>query len=113
MSSRCHLYKSIFPVLGMAFFLNACAATVNWTYERAPSNAFEHPETTTVGALFQEAADKHPGLSGFGIIRQGGPAFMARVAMADLAEKTLDGQYYIWDGDTTAPLHAGRPPRAA
>ena len=97
----------------MAFFLNACAATVNWNYERVPSNAFAHPETTTVGALFQEAADKHPGLSGFGIIRQGGPAFMARVAMADLAEKTLDGQYYIWDGDTTGLILADRLLRAA
>ena len=113
MNRMFHIFKSIFPALAMAFFLNACAATVNWTYERAPSNAFAHPETTTVGALFQEAADKHPGLSGFGIIRQGGPAFMARVAMADLAEKTLDGQYYIWDGDTTGLILADRLLRAA
>jgi cardiolipin synthase C len=113
MSTRCHLYKSIVPALGMAFLLNACAATVNWDYERVPSHAFAHPGTTTVGALFQEAADKHPGLSGFGIIRQGSPAFMARVAMADLAEKTLDGQYYIWDGDTTGLILADRLLRAA
>ena len=78
-----------------------------------PSTTFAYPKTTTVGALFQEAADKHPGLSGFSIIRQGGPAFMARLAMADLAEKTLDGQYYIWDGDTTGMILADRLLRAA
>jgi putative cardiolipin synthase len=97
----------------MAFLLSACSAAVNWDYPRVPSNAFAHPETTSVGALFQEAADKHPGLSGFSIIRQGGPAFMARLAMADLAEKTLDGQYYIWDGDTTGLILADHLLRAA
>ena len=69
--------------------------------------------TTTVGALFQEAADKHPGLSGFSLIRDGSTALMARLAMADLAEKTLDGQYYIWDSDTTGLILAERLLRAA
>ena len=97
----------------MAFLLSACAATVNWNYERMPSNAFAHPETTSVGALFQKTADKHPGLSGFSLLREGATAFMARLAMADLAEKTLDGQYYIWDGDTSGFILADRLLRAA
>jgi cardiolipin synthase C len=113
MSARFHLCKRIFPTLGMAFLLSACSATVNWNYERTPSSAFVHPETTSIGALFQEAAEKHPGLSGFSLLRQGGPAFLVRVAMADLAEKTLDGQYYIWDGDTTGLMLADRLLRAA
>jgi cardiolipin synthase C len=33
--------------------------------------------------------------------------------MADLAEKTLDGQYYIWDGDITGLTLADRLLRAA
>jgi hypothetical protein len=40
----------------MVFLLSACS-TVNWDYERTPSSAFAHPETTSIGALFQEAAD--------------------------------------------------------
>ena len=83
-----HIFKSIFPALAMAFFLNACAAAVNWDYPRMPSKAFANPETTSVGALFQEAADKHPGLSGFSLVEHGENAFLARLAMADLAEKT-------------------------
>ena len=97
----------------MAFLLGACATTVNWNYERMPSNAFAHPETTSIGALFQKTADKHPGLSGFSLLREGATAFMARLAMADLAEKTLDGQYYIWDGDTSGLILADRLLRAA
>ena len=108
-----HFSKSIFPILAVAFLVSACTAAVNWDYPRSPSNTFAYPQTTTVGALFQEAADKHPGLSGFSVIRQGGPAFMARLAMADLAEKTLDGQYYIWDGDTTGLILADHLLRAA
>src|SRR5262249_22813220 len=61
-------------LLGVAVLLSACSTTVNWNYQRTPSTAFTQPQTTTVGALFQEAADHHPGLSGFALVRQGGPA---------------------------------------
>jgi putative cardiolipin synthase len=111
MNPKFHLYKSIFPVLAMALLLGACA-TVNWDYPRTSSNAFAHPETTTVGLLFQEAADKHPGLSGFSVVQHGENAFLARLAMIDLAEKTLDAQYYIWDSDTTGRILASRLMRA-
>src|SRR6185312_4044325 len=113
MFTQYHLYKGMLLILALIFFVSACSPAINWDYPRKPSNTFAQPETTTVGALFQEAADKHPGLSGFSIIRQGGPAFMARLALADLAEKTLDGQYYIWDGDTTGLILADRLLRAA
>jgi putative cardiolipin synthase len=100
-------------LLGVAVLLSACSTTVNWNYQRTPSTAFAQPETTTIGALFQEAADQHPGLSGFSLLVQGQNAFIARLAMADLAEKTLDAQYYIWDGDTTGRILANRLMRAA
>src|SRR5215467_15473452 len=107
-----HVSKSIFAALVMFLLLDACA-TINWDYPRTPSNAFAHPETTTVGALFQEAADKHPGLSGFSLVEYGENAFLARLAMIDLAEKTLDAQYYIWSSDTTGRILASRLLRAA
>ncbi len=112
MNSMFHTYKSIFLGLVMTLLLSACAA-VNWDYPRMPSNAFANPETTSVGAFFQEAADKHPGLSGFSLVEHGENAFLARLAMADLAEKTLDAQYYIWDSDTTGRILASRLLRAA
>jgi len=108
-----HFSKGIFPILAVSFLVSACSSAVDWNYPRSPSSIFAYPQTTTVGALFQEAADKHPGLSGFAVIRQGGPAFMARLAMADLAEKTLDGQYYIWDADTSGLILADHLVRAA
>jgi len=106
------LRTRILPALVMALLLGACA-TINWDYPRTPSNAFAHPETTTVGALFGEAADKHPGLSGFSLVQYDENGFLARLAMIDLAEKTLDAQYYIWSSDTTGRILASRLLRAA
>ena len=112
MNSLFHLYKSIFLALAMGLLLSACSA-VNWDYPRVPSKAFAHPETTSVGALFGQAADKHPGLSGFSLVEHGENGFLARVAMIDLAETTLDAQYYIWSADTTGRILANRLIRAA
>ena len=112
MNPRSQLYKVIFPALVMALLLSACA-TVNWDYPRTPSIASVDPKTTTVGALFEEAAEKHPGLSGFLLLQYGERGLLARLAMCDLAEKTLDAQYYSWDSDTTGRILAGRLIRAA
>ena len=113
MSIRFRLLTSLIATLGLAFLLNGCGTTVDWDYPRTPSSAFAEPQATTVGALFQEAADRHPGQSGFGLMQEGSRAFTARLAMADLAEKTLDAQYYIWDIDTTGRIMADRLIRAA
>lgn len=104
---------TLVPVLALAVQLGGCAATVDWEYPRTPSTAFDQPQSTTVGALFQEAADRYPGQSGFALVPEGGNALTARLAMADLAEKTLDAQYYIWDADTTGRIMADRLIRAA
>jgi putative cardiolipin synthase len=99
--------------LGLLYVLAGCGATVDWHYPRTPSTALAAPETTTVGALFKAAADRHPGQSGFALIQEGSRAFTARLAMTDLAEKTLDAQYYIWDVDTTGRIMAQRLIQAA
>ena len=54
--------------------------------------------------MFATAADEHPGLSGFSLLSQGREAFIVRLALADLAARSLDMQYYIWDGDTTGRI---------
>src|SRR5262245_5884141 len=107
----------MFRIAGLAFvagfLLSGCANRVDWDYPRSPSSAFSEPQATTVGALFQEAAARHPAQSGFALLLQGHRAFTARLAMADLAEKTLDVQYYIWDSDTTGRIMAEHLIRAA
>jgi putative cardiolipin synthase len=53
------------------------------------------------------------GESGFTIIRYPRPAFTARIMLTELAEKSLDVQYYIWEADATGRILAERLVRAA
>jgi putative cardiolipin synthase len=95
-----------------AMLLTGCAS-VPKDYPRTPSRAFPDYTSTAIGAYFEKAAASHPGQSGFGILPDGSRAFIARIAMTELAEKTLDLQYFIWDADTTGRILAERLVRAA
>src|SRR6476619_4925354 len=80
---------------------------------RRVSTAFEDPASTRLGQFFGSAADKHPGLSGFSLLSHGREAFIVRLALADLAEQSLDMQYYMWDGDTTGRIVVDHMMKAA
>jgi putative cardiolipin synthase len=82
-------------------------------YPRTVSMAFEGPASTRLGQFFGPAVDQHPGLSGFSLLDHGREAFTVRLALADLAERSLDMQYYVWDGDTTGRIIVDRVMKAA
>jgi len=82
-------------------------------YPRTVSTAFEDPASTRLGQFFGPAAEEHPGLSGFNLLSHGREAFIIRLALADLAERSLDMQYYVWDGDTTGRIIVDRVMKAA
>ena len=82
-------------------------------YPRSPSTAFQEYPATPLGRLFEPAAAEHPGQSGVMYMRYGPKALVARLALADLAERSLDLQYYIWDADVSGHLLADRVIRAA
>ena len=62
-------------------------------YPRKVSTAFEGFASTRLGQFFGAAADEHPALSGFSLLSHGREAFIVRLALADLAERSLDMQY--------------------
>jgi cardiolipin synthase C len=96
------LLHTVLIWLGLA--LTGCAAGPRPDYPRTPSTAFEDYASTKLGQFFGPAAEEHPGLSGFSLMSQGREAFITRLALADLAQQSLDMQYYIWDGDTTGRI---------
>jgi putative cardiolipin synthase len=104
--------KACLAILFVALLFSGCA-TVPKDYPRTESTAFQDYLDTSVGQLFEEAAQQHPGESGFAIITEGRRAFTARIALVDLAEKTLDVQYYIWEADATGWTLAERLMQAA
>jgi len=75
--------------------------------------AFEDPTSTRLGQFFGPAAAAHPGLSSFDLLSRAREAFIVRLALADLAERSLDMQYYVWDGDTTGRIIVDRVMKAA
>jgi len=92
----------------------ACGcSTYNTKYPRSPSTAFREYQATTLGRLFEQAAAAHPEQSGVIYMRYGNRALAARLALADLAERSLDLQYFIWDADISGHLLADRLIRAA
>src|SRR4030095_16880106 len=100
-------------LLAAAVLLIASCATVPKDYPRTESTAFQFHESTSIGKELAGLAAQHPGESGVAIIRRGRPAFTARVVLADLAEQTLDVQYFLWAPDATGVILADHLLRAA
>ncbi|MEA3278770.1 MAG: phospholipase D family protein [Pseudomonadota bacterium] len=100
-------------LLLLAGVLFSGCASVPKDYPRTQSAAFQDHESTAIGRYLGKAAARHPGESGFAIIRYGPPAFTSRVALTELAEQTLDLQYYIWEADATGRILAERLVQAA
>jgi putative cardiolipin synthase len=67
---------------------------------RIESHALAAPGSTALGRVFEAAARQHPGSSGFDLITSGRTAFETRYALARLAQRTIDAQYYLWADDT-------------
>jgi putative cardiolipin synthase len=110
--ARAHVRRG-HALLAAAVLLIVSCATVPTGYPRTESTAFQLHETTRLGKEFADLAAQHPGESGLAIIRHGRPAFTFRVLLADLAEKTLDVQYFLWDSDATGRILGDHLIRAA
>lgn len=82
-------------------------------YVREPSSAWDRPQETRLGRELAGDLQEHLGLSGFHRLSSGMDAFVARMALADVAEHTLDLQYYIFHGDLTGKLLLERLMQAA
>ena len=91
--------------------LSGCASPPE-DYPRTTSTAISEYSQTTLGRIFEDAEAQHAGRSGFAIVRSGRSAFIDRIALADLAEKSLDLQYFSWEDDMTGRILAERLVRA-
>lgn len=88
-------------------------SSIRYDVPRPPSHAIDHPEETFLGRSFASQLAATPGQSGFHLLVSGQEAFLARAALAESAERTLDLQYYIVAEDATATLLLYRALRAA
>ena len=93
--------------------LVAGCASLPENYPKPASMAEAASAETTLGRIVAEASSRHLDQSGFALMAAGRRAFTSRIALTDMAERTVDAQYYIWDSDTTGRILAERLVRAA
>ncbi|MEW6703608.1 MAG: phospholipase D family protein [Pseudomonadota bacterium] len=84
--------------------LTAGCATPRLDMPRPASYALPDGHSTPLGQAFAGEARAHPGLSGFQLLASGHAALVSRGALADMATKTLDLQYYSVGQDLTTHL---------
>jgi cardiolipin synthase C len=81
--------------------------------ERTESHALSGTETTRLGRIGESMRNAHPGENGFRPLPGGVDALLARIVLAEAAERSLDVQYYIWHDDLTGRHFANALLRAA
>jgi putative cardiolipin synthase len=80
---------------------------------RTPSEAWLHPEETTLGRALDRQITGHNRQSGFYLLGTGLDALSMRAGLAENAQRTLDLQYYTLHEDVTTQLLLYRVLRAA
>ncbi len=73
-----------------------------WT--AIPSQASTPTADSTLTQHFAAQLNTHQGQSGIYPLQNGQDAFVARLGLSQVAQKTLDVQYYIWHDDITGRL---------
>src|SRR3954452_12111272 len=71
---------------------------------RSTSTALVDTAETRLGRSITPLVEAHPALSGVYLLPDSHDAFSARWRLAEVAERTLDVQYYIWENDMTGTL---------
>jgi putative cardiolipin synthase len=100
-------WRAAATVLAAFALLTDCAAPPPPRAPHDPSHAL--PSTGTyLGSLLEAPAAAHPAESGFALVAEGRDAFALRADLAELAERSLDLQYYIWGQDAAGYLLAAQ-----
>jgi putative cardiolipin synthase len=97
----------------LAMLLQAGCASLPTDYPRSTSTSLTDTSDTRLGHASSRLLAEHPEVSGVLLLSHGTDAFLARLALTEAAEKSLDIQYYIWHGDTTGKVLLERVLRAA
>lgn len=96
--------SALSALLLFALLLVAGCSTPRIGARPAASHALADVQNTALGRALGTEAGLHPGQSGFRLIVSGRDAFATRAVLADLAERTLDLQYYSAADDLTTDL---------
>lgn len=103
--------RIVLPCL-LAIYLAGCA-TVPLDIPKQYSEAIPDTSATTLGSIAEKWVGEHDGQSGFYPLVKGLDALGVRLAMIDLAEVSIDAQYFLMKPDETGRLFADKLLEAA
>lgn len=107
---RCR--AAIFAAVAGGFVAITGCTTLRADVKREESRAIVAGDTRLARAFAAPLA-AHPGRSGVAILEDGPLAWLSRVALADVAERSIDVQYYIYEDDRTGLILLQRLKAAA
>ena len=76
--------------------------------ENRQETTFTEVSRTKLFQIFSSDVQEHADDSGFILLRKGVRALNERILLADIAEQTIDAQYYIWNSDKSGKLFLNR-----
>lgn len=68
-------------------------------HPRPETRAYPASDQGRLARIFAPPPDTPPGHSGLRLLKEGRDAYLARLGLAELAEHSLDAQYFIWEDD--------------
>ncbi|CAN5271934.1 phospholipase D family protein [soil metagenome] len=89
------------------------ASTLATLRQAASVEMAEQSSDTRLGRMVGPAAAAHPGMSGLTLLDRGDEAFLARLALIEAADESLDLQYYLWYADRSGSVLIDRLLEAA
>ena len=91
----------------IVFGLGACANLPPNT-DRSESFAFTDTQETAIGRSFERRSEDHTGETAYYLLGNGLDALVARAALANMAERSIDTQYYMIHDDVVGSLFIDR-----
>ncbi len=90
-------------VIALVCLLSACSMLPT-DFEREDSHAFTDTAQTRLGLLAKQMQSKNPEHSSMFLIGEGTGAFLTRMALMNMAERSIDIQYFIFKSDIIGKL---------
>ena len=97
------IYKIFLLGALIALGVSGCAALPE-NFDKPVSRSFVDTENTLLGKSWRDATGRAPGSSAFLLLNDGLDAFVARAVLAQVAEKSIDTQYYMIHSDHVGTL---------
>jgi putative cardiolipin synthase len=98
--------QSAIIFLLLVFMLSGCTMLPD-NVERVESHAFTDTQDTALGRSVQSHKIQGTNEDGFVLLGNGLDAFVARAVLAEMAERSLDVQYYLYHKDLVGGLFSG------